>query len=959
MAASTDRLPDTAQAPSPTRTPSSSPLPTPTSSQVRIHDVRVRTRKISQTAHDNVDMLDHTDPWGTNWHHQSPYDVGKNSNSSEPPESPTASTRPRRASMTNGARHRATVPSPLSQSTSAVHLASEPLHMHAPRRLSKRRKTFRGLFGNSDHEHRPFMSRGGPSTVAHANGQELGRKLSHTGSIVQPSSTSSAGSIALTEQSSKRSSMLGRLVKRFSVIRRSDASKSTKSSFHSVTRSSEYESAHAGAESPVPRRSESPEKAPQQQMKPRDTTRRVPPPADTPETQPHSSEEPRARDSDDQSLLSVEQRYSMGKLTVANPDNSNTSNESPVRGEPSPVQPYHDVNFPLRTSPEPMEYPPPHPPFHAHPVRAPLSVISEGETYMSSPRMQPSSPKESPATPPTIPSLLSLPARSAAMPMDHPTPPLSPPLPDLPYNPSLPEIPNFASAVSVAAQPLLPRLEPSLPPTPVPSHPPTPSSRETQPEPTCETVSESRAETRTDPKGDRSYREESSKARSFVVPSAPSIYQPMASYADNSPLARASMIVNPPTPYTTSVAIPTPTPPPIISIALPKTEPKASTADSLSTPKDGSRKMRSKHTETFKLMRTASGHVQTVDNSFVADGEHWHVVESPKEERRKSRRDRERSEEPEKPEKPERRKSKRAEKESASDESDPQRAQTHARHASVGRGYPDAAELSSSRASKTRESPHRDSSHRQRPSTHEKRRSSREAQVDAGVRSTQTPVIYTPRPHGYSTIISTVSGAKLEPRTSVSASTRPSSEFQSVADINALKAKDAWEIERLWKGRSMIHAPDGSTANGNRHHISSDSRPSTIMSHDLHRASTIPSVGGETAVSTYGSDHTIYRMHSPYQGTQHAATYPQLSGSPPSERPTNGVVQHAARYVQSVELPTLPPIGSSPPRTNPLPEPPRLSSYQPSPLPPSLAGSGDGPGSPEYWNRYAGVTVTH
>ena len=227
------------------------------------------------------------------------------------------------------------------------------------------------------------------------------------------------------------------------------------------------------------------------------------------------------------------------------------------------------------------------------------------------------------------------------------------------------------------------------------------------------------------------------------------------------------------------------------------------------------------------------------------------------------------------------------------------------------------------------------------------------------MRSTQTPVIYAPRPHGSSTATSMASGGRLEPRTSVSASTRPSSEFQSVADINALKAKDAWEIERLWKGRSMIYAPDGSTANGNRHHISSDSRPSTIMSHDLHRASTIPSVGGETVVSTYGSNHTIYTMHSPYQGTHHAATYPQLPESPPSDRLTNGVAQHAARYVQAVELPTLPPIGSSPPRSNPLPEPPRLSSYKPSPLPPSLAGSGDGPGSPEYWNRYAGVTVTH
>ena len=58
------------------RTPSASPLPTPNSSQLRIVDPtgRVRTRKISQT--DNVDMLDGTDPWGQQWHHDSPYDIG-------------------------------------------------------------------------------------------------------------------------------------------------------------------------------------------------------------------------------------------------------------------------------------------------------------------------------------------------------------------------------------------------------------------------------------------------------------------------------------------------------------------------------------------------------------------------------------------------------------------------------------------------------------------------------------------------------------------------------------------------------------------------------------------------------------------------------------------------------------------------------------------------------------------
>lgn len=56
-------------------TPSHSPLPTPDSSQTRVADGgKPRSRKTSQTTPDNVDLLDVTDPWGTNWHHQSPYD---------------------------------------------------------------------------------------------------------------------------------------------------------------------------------------------------------------------------------------------------------------------------------------------------------------------------------------------------------------------------------------------------------------------------------------------------------------------------------------------------------------------------------------------------------------------------------------------------------------------------------------------------------------------------------------------------------------------------------------------------------------------------------------------------------------------------------------------------------------------------------------------------------------------
>lgn len=69
---------DSAWLPAPSRTPSGSPLPTPNSSQTRISDpqAKVRSRKTSQTAHDEVDLMDGTDPWGQQWHHQSPYDVG-------------------------------------------------------------------------------------------------------------------------------------------------------------------------------------------------------------------------------------------------------------------------------------------------------------------------------------------------------------------------------------------------------------------------------------------------------------------------------------------------------------------------------------------------------------------------------------------------------------------------------------------------------------------------------------------------------------------------------------------------------------------------------------------------------------------------------------------------------------------------------------------------------------------
>lgn len=81
MASSTHDSPeDSMTRPGLSRTPSGSPMATPDSSQADVA-AKPRTRKTSQTTPDNVDLLDVTDPWGTHYHHPSPYDPGLSSSS--------------------------------------------------------------------------------------------------------------------------------------------------------------------------------------------------------------------------------------------------------------------------------------------------------------------------------------------------------------------------------------------------------------------------------------------------------------------------------------------------------------------------------------------------------------------------------------------------------------------------------------------------------------------------------------------------------------------------------------------------------------------------------------------------------------------------------------------------------------------------------------------------------------
>lgn len=217
---------------SPARTPSESPMPTPNSSQTRVGEGKPRTRRPSQ---DNVDMMDVSDPWGQAWHHESPYDVGLAGGSASDDVRSTSQAvvptlillqaRARRMSMSNvtDQRHRTVTPSPLSQSTSAVHLHHLPnTEPRIPRRLSKRRPpVVHNLFDGSQRVN------DSSSHLSPMNGDADGQNSVYPMSSRQSTRTSSflhVGTIKVKPPSlgskEKRGSVLGRLVKRFSIMRR-------------------------------------------------------------------------------------------------------------------------------------------------------------------------------------------------------------------------------------------------------------------------------------------------------------------------------------------------------------------------------------------------------------------------------------------------------------------------------------------------------------------------------------------------------------------------------------------------------------------------------------------------------------------------------------------------------------------------------------------------------------------
>ncbi|KAJ6520061.1 hypothetical protein C8R45DRAFT_1085966 [Mycena sanguinolenta] len=878
--------------PAPSRSASNSPLPTPNSSQT---DMRPRSRKTSQTARDNVDLLDVSDPWGAPWHHESPYDVGLSSSpasfeesghSSPTAHGPTnahaAASRSRSTSVATAQNRRKTVtPSPLSQSTSAIHL-QVPEKAQISRKLSKRRTV--GIFGR--HTSAPTT----PSDETNPRGES-------------PASLGSSF-LAPTSKNDRRGSVLGRLAKRFSIIRKPLPVAAPMQVIRQPSPEKRQPSPEKRQPSPE-KRQPSPEKfhAPE-------PVKRVPPPLLHQESSfvvIHPQPEPARVEVDRTSSISIEAEvpYTMGRLTVANPD--------PGSVESTPVQ--REISLPREERAVEHERVPTDETIHSTSSKSPIAMqgvqlpARSPEPVASSSSLSVPSQRHSSSTIEPRPT-----SRSASPPPLSPPPP---PPPEKPFQTPYREERSSSgppASTERSSSPLTSKAQPSRgrvqsPPAGTSTSAGRPPSQSPTKAPAGRPQSQSPTKAKPMLEKPQPPPPSSPSPKLPAVPFPPHFEPPPVSpsdlaymlpemTADISPLSTSSILVNPPTPYTKEKPMPDepdPAPPPVPS-KRPSRDPSPVSVTG-------------RETETFRLVRSASGTVYASSETIRAAGEQWEVIESSKSKGKN------RSQDWESDSRKEQRRQAKADKEPDPDQRKSRSERYNRRSAD---GHHHRAPIPETLLSSS--PPHQDRS---------KRDDERERKAERKPVNVDKPQ---PAPPGPAPPLPTRNPS----RTSKSA--RPTSEVPTAEDMNQMKAREAWDMDRLWKARSM----SGMEANG----IAAAPVPPSVPP--------VPVPNGrstEDLPAVYGSSHTAFMVSTPFQPPSSSTPiYYSMPPAPPS-------VVYPAGYPFDVGTPSTnhaspsssehASLSSHQPLPNPLPEPPRESPYEPAPL--TL---------PDYWGKYAAASVT-
>ena len=794
----------------------------------------------------------------------------------------------RRASFSTGiGRHKSVAPSPLSQSTSAVHLQSQ--HTPAldtstigvPRRLSKRRKPFQGLFGDGT-QSQPQSATTPASDNQHTLKKQSSKRSSTSGS--RPSLTAyrplvrSQTTQGPAEKKEKRGSILGRIARKFSLVRKSDSVIAT----NRISFQAERRSQTQFPESADKRTStSSPEKNRQSKAtitSPTTTESETPVDPPVPRTSVHAGG-PRSSISVD-----MEAPMTLGKLTIANPDAPSPATTPAKTEEPLPA---NDVDT-----------------LSQHTLRPTAETIQ-------SPQSLPEPPRESTPTPPqrqsqirnSIPQVQAQFDLEAELEADDEVPP---PVPS--------KSPFFARLhlASIPAESVLslPGVIPTIPTEGTPSITDSPLGERFDSRPFLMSPNPPATDLR-----------QRSPSPPFFTPTPTRTPQPAYSRTDDSPLARASLYVNPGTPYVTSST----------SIVQPRTT-ETVKAQPSSQRQKSSTTSKSRETETFRLVRSSSGPDPEKQQTFLADGAHWEVenTDQRKKEVNGTSRSSKYKASTRETSGEERRHSKRESARESTDERSQRKETTEERqNRRESRRHEGTRERDRDRDREREDrKSRREKSSRDSYSRQEGKEKQRSSQVTPNSSSSSAPTrtsaseLY--RRSDYNTRRSTASSQQSFPREydherKGSASSRPTSEVPPTQMLNDLRAKEVWEMDRIWKGRSMSINQEGSNVIASPMSAGADlDRPE-----DLHHHST-----------THGSSRTYFVVQAPTHG------------------------QNTSGQQNGVAFPS-----TSPPKTNgsnhrtPPPELLRTTQYQFPPLPQSLRALDD-QASKEYWAKLAGVPTS-